>query len=171
MYPTFYYYLAQMTVPELLLADTAMATTTERTEMKEVREYAAQLAAVKSEDERMLETLTAFGDIPADQIPDTFKASRRKVAVHERRAQANKDKVVTGSWLRNIRDTLTWPYMDPLTTDEQAAFGIELQGLEARNVNLARHALERELPSLDKRLETASIVSGKLSMLHSLEIG
>jgi hypothetical protein len=117
------------------------------------------LEAAKTESENMKRCLTVFSDVPAEDIPNTFRASRRTVAEQERRALGASAQIhaVDLAYLPigTGQSGRTWAYMDALATTEHEAFGRELEALLAKDTGRARRELERELSELEARITYA----------------
>lgn len=110
-------------------------------------------------DSMMLTRLTVFSEVPPEEIPDSFVQSRRSVAQLEADIldSANRMLFKWGAFLPvGFRPNgRTWPYMDPTISDEQRAFGHELEALKTQNVKPAERELRYEIKELDKRIEHA----------------
>jgi len=123
-------------------------------------------------DQAMLRDLTAFGAVPAKQIPGAFQESRRRAAVCEKEAYEASEKLYTysGVYLRvGSSGGRSWPYMDAGVADEGKAFGLELNALQQQNTMPAVTELEREQKELARRLAFARQGRAVLQKLVELE--
>jgi hypothetical protein len=157
---------------QLFVVDKEMADTTSSQASIAARIVAAY-GGIKEDDEKMQRGLTVFSDIPADEVPKAFQESRRKVAEKEQFILEIKDDLY-GDELVFIPigfrpNGRSWPYMDALGKDEEAAFGRELKALRSENIDLARHEIDRELGEVDLRATYASQGSHVLHLLAMAE--
>lgn len=137
-----------------ILADASMAPTT-RQEIEGAKHIISNLSSITAQDKGMLHNLGTFRDIPAEDIPDAFVASRRVVAVNEAAILEKLSELAYPQLVYQPRDGREWPYMDGTVKNEQKAFGRELEDLKMNQSGRAIHELERELKSIEKRIDYA----------------
>ncbi len=129
------------------------------------------LTAADQIDETMMRSLTVFGDVPAEEIPAAFQASREKIFDIENQVREIEKRLNTqiGVYLP-VGCTRTWPYIsaDIEPTDERA-FGMELHRLKEGNPGLAQSELKDERSELEYRKNHAARGVTALQLLARAE--
>lgn len=160
--------LGKVAVEDVLLPDSDMHVATVQ-EIHVASTIERALSAEHTEDGKMLRNLSVFGDIPTEDIPSAFRASRIKVAKSEQSAVAAKKQLYTqaGIFLPiGFHGGRSWPYMSAdLPLDDERAFGRELRGLEHGKTKLAESELEREIEEIEARARHASQGVNALELL------
>lgn len=131
----------------------------------------SNLAEVEQIDETMMRNLTAFGDIPAEEIPAAFQASREKIFEVERQTREIYKQLRTqiGIYLP-VGCTRTWPYISAdIKSSDSRAFGAELKRLKAGDPSLAQSELKDERNELEYRKNHASQGVAALRLLARAE--
>ncbi len=147
-----------MKIDELLLPDQTMKTTTKE-QLAHARSIVDQLGQSAKSDETMRKRLTVFSDIPVTDVPDTFVENRHLVAKGEKEIGKHVSKLAVRQLvylpIGNRSGGRTWPYMDASATDEDVAFGRELNGLRRGSIEPANRELGREIDELVMRQQYA----------------
>lgn len=166
-------FIKESDATKLLMPDADMVETTQ--EQISVTEgitaaYSNQIA----EDKQMRQCLSVFGDIVADDLPRLFTESRRRVAHDEAAVQTHGQSILSYLGIRmpigvRFGAGRSWPYMDASETDENRAFGHELEALRNRNDELVSRELSKELAELDMRSKHATQGLRVLQELAKLE--
>lgn len=154
---------------EWLLADPAMHDVTAD---EQIQANAIVLAydLIAKTDIRVRKDLTCFGSVPKASVPEYFAQQRRKVAEYEQRVESAADDMVLSDYVElSLRAVRTWPYMDPTTTDERAAFGRELKSLKKEDILPAIDELGEELRAIDRRACWARNGRAVLELLYTAE--
>jgi hypothetical protein len=158
---------------ELFVPDKDMQTTT-RAQAVTASKIASKLETVWDEDKKMRNRLTVFSDIPASEITETFKNSRRAVAKMETEIiEHRKDLLVDDLVYLPIGfrpNGRSWPYMDATIEDEERAFGNELEALKQKNSFYPEGELIRELKEIEYRMEYAQQGGYMLHLLALAEL-
>jgi hypothetical protein len=157
---------------EVFIPDRTMAETTEE-QANAAQTVADRLSDAHAEDSSMKKNLTVFSNIPAEQISQEFRESRRKVREIELKAL----EAVNGLLASRLvylpigqgRGARTWPYMDALAGDEAMAFKHELQMLEAKIAEPVSRELDREMRELKSRINYAQDGTQVLRLLNRAE--
>jgi hypothetical protein len=153
--------LGDISVQKLLLPEPTMGPSTElqiEITRSMVQNYNVQI----QEDIVMRNNLTVMGAIPAAQIPGAFVRSRRQVGSAEQAIAGARGSLLSyiGIYLpidsKSVEGSRSWPYMDASETDEDRAFGRELDCLKEGSVNIPAREVERELRELKGRYKYAS---------------
>lgn len=137
-----------------VLVDTEMHDVT-REEREAAITVLGRLTSEKLEDEDMLRRLTVFSDIPSDEIPEVFVASRERVSGLEAAAiQAASTALTQRVFFLPVGfrpSGRTWPYMDA-TVEPVKGYGQELQALRDGSVDQPMYELKKEIDELKKRI-------------------
>jgi hypothetical protein len=166
-YPAVYYNLAVLT--DEPIAEYAMNSQTQKILTRAYGQVQG-LDTIKNIDATMKHDLTIFGAVPADEVPEAFAESRRKVSAIERELLTDLP-AYAHRWFASLAEVRTWPYMDPLAADERVAFGNELSALREHSIGPADYELRREIVAAEARLKQAHRLIQSLSRLVEREMG
>lgn len=155
-----------------IMPDSSMRATTQQ-EWATAEAIVNNLLAEDQEDETMLQNLTVFGDVPADQIPQTFRLSRGKIAEAEQQAIAAEKELHAqhGVFLPiGFHGGRSWPFMNAsLPSTDERAFGMEIDRLREGKLKLVIRELERERDELFLRIRFANRGVHALQLLERAE--
>ncbi|PJE65582.1 hypothetical protein COU91_00865 [Candidatus Saccharibacteria bacterium CG10_big_fil_rev_8_21_14_0_10_47_8] len=171
LYANIYYMLAYMAQEEDILPDPSMQDQTDE-ELAKAQSASSLLAESQQLDTMMQHRLTIFGDIPAVEIPEVFVDSRRLAHRNERTLRALDKDMILGRQQMPIgarSGGRSWPYMDAGESNEDKAFGVELEALRRNDIQPAWRELKREIVELNMRFETSHAMVGRLGHLATLE--
>lgn len=172
LYSALYYNLSMVLRSDMQLGDPNMHDSTKEAKIDTI-EIIQNLVNEEIIDQTVLRNLTIFGKIPAAEIPEYFAESRRSVAQLEQNISGLQEDSPVGKWFLPVGHRMgggrSWPYMDPTTGDENAAFGVELNDLKNKDPARATVELKRELKELQSRRSFSHRVLGNLIALAAAE--
>ena len=158
---------------DLLLPDAKMA---DRTHSQLLHMKGIQQAFSKSlfNDTNMRHRLSGFiADVADGDMPDRFTTSREQAAQYEKKAFEEVSQLVVRRLAYvppgNGRSARTWPYMDAVEPDANAAYGQELSAIRDGNPDRAIYELDREIKELEARNELAQEAIRQFELLNQLE--
>ena len=157
-----------------LMPDAEMGPLTKK-ELAKADTIVENLSTEDQEDKAMLRNLSVFGEVPAKDIPQAFRASREKVAAAEQRVIAADQELYTRAGLflpiGYRPGGRSWPYMDASKSpDDDAAFSMELERLSKGKPKIAQSELERERDELKTRIIFAKQGVSALELLSQAEV-
>ena len=163
-----YYQLARASNNDHVIGDEQMKDKTE-TERNKIGKISQKLMELWADDDEMIDNLTIFGSLDAEDVPEVFAKKRRSARNLERTVVD----IQSGSYLARlippVHNGRSWPgYMDVLADDE-IGFGRELDGLEQDSVEPAKSSLESEMRALKARAGFADHLLEKLTKLSQKE--